>query len=309
MKQLKCEVLVIGAGPAGLTAALYLKRAKVDVLVISGKYKSALALAHVIDNYPGTPAISGTELLDIMTGQVKDLGVEFLYDDVIALSLTMKPKMVSTKEALVTADAIVIANGKGARKPELEREEEFIGLGVSYCAVCDGPLYRQKNVCIIGMDEEAAEDVLVLDQMGCKVTWLLKGKFLKDVDVKQGVLNEIKEKNIPMIENATKLKILSDDDRVTGIEYDNEHGTRTSIDVDCAFVLTSIPTATLIEKAGCKVSDRNAVVTNYEQETNIDGVFACGDICGKGFQVSIAVGEGAVAGLNAAKFIRKHRKD
>ncbi|MHA1794151.1 MAG: NAD(P)/FAD-dependent oxidoreductase [Promethearchaeota archaeon] len=307
IKDMKCEAIVIGAGPAGLTAAIYLKRANVDVLLIKGKVKSALTLAHEIDNYPGLPGISGPKLLEMMEDHVKSMNIRIIQDDVIALTLMMKPKMVSTKSAIITGDVVIIATGKGSRKPVMEHEEKYIGLGVSYCAVCDGPLYRGRSVTVLGDDDEAAEDILVLDQMGCKVTWLLKKKKLSETKIEPKKIEEIKEKNIPIWENVDDLKLVADN-LVKGLEFKDDQGNPQSIETHCVFVLTSIPTARLLQQAGCKVSERNTLIVDKSQQTNIEGVYGCGDICGNGFQVSISVGEGAVAGLIAARYLRELKK-
>jgi thioredoxin reductase len=308
IKEISTQACVIGAGPAGLTAAIYLRRANLDVLVIRGKVKSALVNAKEISNYSGYKLVKGEELLAIMTSHAEGLGIAFLDDDVIAITPNGTPKMVSTKTAFITADTIVIATGKGVRKPVLENEEKFIGTGVSYCATCDGPLYKQRAACVIGIDDEAAEDVLVLKQMGCNVTWLVKDKALADLDIDATKIEEIKTSEIPVIEKCKNLSIIGED-VVTGIEYDDgETGERVQIPTDCAFILVSIPTTLLLSRAGIETTPPSNIVVDRSQRTNIDGVFACGDVCGNGFQVSIAVGEGAVAGMNAAKFIRGLKK-
>lgn len=307
LKDLKCDALVIGAGPAGLTAAMYLKRANLDVLVVRGKVKSALEWAHDITNYTGFKSIKGAKLLEQMTAQVEDLGVKFLNDDVIGITTDMNPKMASTKTAFITTDTIVIATGKGARKPVMEGEERYIGMGVSYCATCDGPLYKERPTAIIGNDAEAAEDALILDQMGSKVTWLVKDKNLDSVGVHKDIIEQIKAKGIKIIENVKGLKIIGDD-TVKGLDYETSSGSTGRMDVDCAFVMTSVPTTTVFKRAGLNVSETGSIVVDKNQQTNHEGVFACGDACGNGFQVSIAVGEGAVAGMNAAKHLRKGKK-
>ncbi len=307
IKDIKCDALVIGAGPAGLTAALYLKRANLDVLVVRGKVKSALERAHDILNYAGIKSIKGAKLLEEMTSQVEALGVGFLNDDVIGITTDMSPKMASTKTTFITADVIVIATGKGERKPVMEGEEKYMGLGVSYCATCDGPLYKKRPTAIIGNDDEAVEDILILDQMGSKVTWLVKDKNLDKITVNKELIDQVKAKNVPIIENVQSLKIIGDD-LVRGIEYETASGSKGAIGVDCAFVLTSVPTATLFKRAGLNVSETSSIVVDKSQQTNQEGIFACGDVCGNGFQVSIAVGEGAVAGINAAKYLRNVKK-
>ena len=301
-----CEALVIGGGPAGLTAAMYLKRANRNVLLVRGKVKSALEWAHDINNYTGIKTITGPQLLADMTSQVEDMGVDIIEDDVIAITPNMNPKMASTKTAFITADTIIIATGKGKRKPVLKNELKYMGKGVSYCATCDGPLYKEKHTCIIGNDDEAAEDCLILHQMGVGVTWLVKEKNLNELDVNPGKISEIKKQNIKIIENAVDMALIGGDS-VSGLKYQTKEGESGQIDCDCVFVMTSVPTSTLMEKAGIELSNNNIIV-DRTQQTNIEGVYACGDICGNGFQVSIAVGEGAIAGMNAAKYLRKLKK-
>ncbi|HME53602.1 MAG TPA: FAD-dependent oxidoreductase [Candidatus Lokiarchaeia archaeon] len=304
MQDISCDALVIGAGPSGLSAAIYLKRANLDVLVIQGKILSALASAREIWNYAGLNGMKGSDLLATMTDHAISLGVNIMKDDVIGITGDMNPKMASTKTAVITAGTIIIATGKGTRRPVLSGEEKFIGLGVSYCATCDGPLYKHRRTVVIGMDDEAAEDVLILNQMGSDVTWVLKEKFLPDIDVVAEKLQEIQAKGITIIENARDLRLIGDD-FVTGIEYTSKDGVQCTIETDCAFVISSILTGSLLKRAGLAMTDHGNIIVDKNQQTSMEGVFACGDACGNGFQVAIAVGEGAVASMSAAKYLRK----
>ena len=308
IRDISVQATVIGAGPAGLTAAIYLKRAGVDVLIIRGKEKSSLVKAKEISNYPGYKLVKGEDLLAEMTAQAEELEIVFLDDDVIAFTPTGSPKMLSTKTAFIMTDTIVIATGKGVRKPVMENEEKFIGTGVSYCATCDGPLYKQRAVAIIGTDDEAVEDALLLNQMGCNVTWLVKDKALADLELDATKIEQIYATNIQVIENCGNFS-LDGAEVVTAIEYDDATtGERVRLPTDCAFILVSIPTTLLLSRAGIETTPPANIVVDRSQKTNVDGVFACGDVCGNGFQVTIAVGEGAVAGINAAKFVRGLKK-
>jgi len=304
MQEIACDALVIGAGPAGLSAAIYLRRSNLDVIVIRGKMLSALEAAHEIWNYAGFNGIKGSELLQSMMDHAVSLGVTFMNDDVIGITADMTPKMASTKTTIITAGTIIIATGKGARKPVLHDEEKYIGLGVSYCATCDGPLYKRRRTTVIGTDNEAAEDVLILHQMGSEVTWLLEEKQLADIDVDAENRQEIETNGITIIENARDLR-LTGDEFVNGIDYKGETGEQCHLETDCVFVVSSILTATLLKRAGLNVTDTGNIVVDKSQQTSTEGVFACGDACGNGFQVAIAVGEGAVAAMNAAKYVRK----
>lgn len=302
LREISCDALVLGAGPAGLTAAIYLKRANQDVRIIKGKVPSALAWAHEIGNYPGVAGVSGPELLARMEAQATALGIEIIHDDVIALTLDMDPKMVSTKGTFVMARAVVIATGKGVRKPELDGEETFIGKGVSYCATCDGPLYKDRPVIVLGADDEAADDVLILEQMGARVTWILKVTTRDATGIKPETLDAIARAGIPVIESAKNLRITGDE-VVRSIVVDTASGSR-ELPADCIFVMTSVPTANVLGKAGVALTERKSIDAGRDQQTSIPGVFAAGDACGNGFQVSIAVGEGAVAGMSAARYLR-----
>ena len=212
--------------------------------------------------------------------------------------------MASTKTAVITASTIIIATGKGARKPVLHDEEKYIGFGVSYCATCDGPLYRHRRTVVIGADNEAAEDVLILNQMGSDVTWLLKEKQIVDIDVNAEQHREIEARGIQIIENARDLR-LTGDEFVNGIEYTSADGEPCQLETDCVFVVSAILTTTLLKRAGLNITDTGNIVVDKNQQTSAEGVFACGDACGNGFQVAIAVGEGAIAAINAAKYLRK----
>jgi thioredoxin reductase (NADPH) len=306
MQEVTCDALVIGAGPAGLSAAIYLKRSNLDVIVIQGKVPSALEAAHDISNYIGINRIKGSDLLANMMDHAVSMGVTIMKDDVIGITADMTPKMASTKTAVITAGTIIIATGKGARKPVLHDEEKYIGLGVSYCATCDGPLYKRRQTTVIGTDNEAAEDVLILHQMGSEVTWLLKERRFADIEVDTEKRQEIEANGIVIIENARDLR-LTGDEFVNGIKYKVETDDECYLETDCVFVVSSILTATLLKRAGLNITEAGNIVVDKSQQTSTEGVFACGDACGNGFQVAIAVGEGAVAAMNAARYLRKFK--
>ena len=170
MDEYKCEVLIIGAGPAGCTAGIYCGRAGRDVIILNGKEPSALALAKEVNNWPGEQEITGPALLEKFQKHASSFdNIKIINGDVISLMMGMGMNMISTRSANITADSVIIATGRGVRRELIKGEAGMVGYGVSYCALCDGPLYRERDVFLYGDDEEVIEDALVLQQMGCNV--------------------------------------------------------------------------------------------------------------------------------------------
>ncbi|MBN1800576.1 MAG: FAD-dependent oxidoreductase [Candidatus Lokiarchaeota archaeon] len=303
MEEYKCEILIIGAGPAGLSAAVYCGRAGRNTIVLDGKEPSALYRAKDIQNYLGFKQASGFEMLKKFIEHAKEYeSIKIIKGDVISLMIGMGTNMISTRTANITADAIIIATGGGQRKEKITGEDKLMGYGVSYCALCDGPLYREKIVYLYGSDEEVIEDALVLDQMGCIVK-LISNSSLKDLPKD---IEKLQAKDIEIIDNTEIIEVVSND-RGT-IEYisckkkDSEE--LMEFKLDCLFILSHIPTNTMFKKAGVELDDKGNIKVDEEQQTNIQGVYAAGDVTGGLFQVAFAVAEGARAGINVSKYIR-----
>jgi len=176
MDELKCEVLIIGTGPAGLSAGVYCARANRDVIILDGKELSALAQTKEIQNWPGEIDIKGKHLLEKFRAHTESYSenIRIIKGDVISLMLGMGVNMTSTRTAIITSDVVIIATGRGTRKEIIKGEEKLLGYGVSYGALYDGPLYKDKVVYLYGTDEEMLDDALALQQMGCIVRIITK---------------------------------------------------------------------------------------------------------------------------------------
>ena len=173
IKSLKTDVLIVGAGPAGLTAGIYVSRAGKKALILEGRAASRMAIPYTIENYPGIPAIDSRELLGLFRKQAVSFGAEIVSGEAIAFALEGDPKYVTTKEAVIESAAVILATGRPIPKAHLVAgEERLIGQGVSYCATCDGPLFRGATVAAVGHAEEALEDVDALHAMGITVLWV-----------------------------------------------------------------------------------------------------------------------------------------
>ncbi len=301
IKNLKTDVLIIGAGPAGLTAALYVARAGKKALVLEGRTPSRMAIGYEIENYPGFMKIDSRELLEKFIEQARYHGAEILKEDALALSLEGQPKYVTTKSAFIEARAVIIATGRPISKEKIiPGEEEFTGRGVSYCATCDGPLYRGREVLAYGLSEEALDEVLELEQVGCRVK-LVTGKKIKP-EFKEG-LEKLRQKGIVVLEGY-ELKAVQGEKRVEKVVVEKD-GQMEEIPVSAVFIFREIPGSTLFSKAGLQLDERQCLVVDRLQRTNIEGVFAAGDVTCGSLQVASAVGEGCVAGMQALAYLRK----
>ncbi|MGB9892793.1 MAG: NAD(P)/FAD-dependent oxidoreductase [Candidatus Saccharicenans sp.] len=301
IKNIKTEILIIGAGPAGLTAALYAARAGRKTLVLEGRTPSRMAVGYQIENYPGFLSINSQELLNRFLKQAKHHGAEIMKEDALALALDGQLKYVTTKSAFIEAKAVIIATGKPfARERMIPGEERLTGRGVSYCATCDGPLYRGKEVLAYGLSEETAEEILELDQMGCKVK-LVTGKKIKPEYA--SVLEKLKTKGIPVFEKY-ELKEIAGEKRVEKVIIEKE-GVKEELAVAAVFIFREIPSGALFAKAGLQIDQRHCLVVDRNQKTNLEGVYAAGDVACGSLQVATAVGEGCVAAMQALAYLRK----
>ncbi len=303
IKNLTTEILIIGGGPAGLTAGLYAARAGRKTLVLEGRASSRLSIGYNLENYPGFISIDSQELLKKMRNHAEYFGAQIMTGDAINFSLSTDPKYVATKDAYIQARAVIIATGRGLSKARMiPGEEKFLGLGVSYCATCDGPLFRGQPVVALGNSDEAAEEILALKDMNCDVRWIPGDE---DIKVSGNLLAEMSAKRIPILEK-TKIKAIEGDSRVNKIVIEKENK-QEELEVPAIFILREIPTTSLFAKAGVELDHRQCIKVNRQQKTNLNGVFAAGDATCGGLQTASAVGEGCVAAIQAIGHVRKQR--
>ncbi|NVM03559.1 MAG: FAD-dependent oxidoreductase [Candidatus Helarchaeota archaeon] len=297
MEEEEYDVIIIGAGPAGLTAGIYAIRANLKTIIFSGKSPPRITLANNIENYPGfIEPISGNELLDRMQKQTEALGATIRDEDVISAYLDADEKMVSTKNKVYKSKVVIIATGMGPRRKTLVGEENFVGRGLSYCATCDGPLYRGKKVILMGNDKETGEEALELLGMGVDVSIYTNGK---NFEVEESLIKRIKERGIKIDEDS-KLKEVFGTQSVKGIILENDD----KIESDGVFIVYTMPSSMLLQSSGLKLTEDNRLDVNSQMETNIKGVYAAGDVVCEVKQISTAVGTGATAAQNAIKYIR-----
>ena len=301
IKNIQTEIVIIGSGPAGLTAGLYAARAGRKSLILEGRAASRLSIGYTLENYPGILSIDSQELLKKMREHAEHFGAEIMAGDAINFSLSTNPKYVTTKDAFIEAKAVIIATGRGLPKAKMiPGEEKFLGTGVSYCATCDGPLFRGQAVLALGNTDEAAQDVLALKGMDIDVRWVPGEDEIKVSGIQ---LKEIEDRGIPVLAKA-KIKAIEGDTRVRKVILATG-GKEEALDVPAVFIFRDIPSTSLFAKAGVELDHRQCIKVDRQQKTNLEGVFAAGDVTCGGLQIASAVGEGCVAAIQAIAYVRK----
>jgi thioredoxin reductase (NADPH) len=287
------DLAIIGGGPAGLSAAITARARDKQTLVISNKpQNSPLAASKLVENYPGLPRISGLRLLEQMVSQARDLDVEFLYERVISILPTEGRFTIATGNTSINASAIILATGAQMAKP-FAGETDFLGRGVSYCATCDGMLYRTATVCVVGLNAEAVEEANFLAKIGAKVVFLAKR-------VPHGL-----DANI-MVEQGTVVGIKGDSLGVSGVEFKNgDTDKHETIPCNGVFILrpSLAPDALVV---GLELAE-GFIVVDKSMATSEKGVFAAGDCIGKPLQIAKAVGEGQQACLSAVEYLDREQ--
>lgn len=285
------DAVMIGSGPAGLSAALYTSRANLKTLVI-GKDRGALEKADRIENYFGmAEPISGCELVENTKTQAKNLGVEVAEDEIFHVSWNGH-FILEGKNGTYEALAVLLATGTGRKTPKVKGLKELEGRGVSYCAVCDAFFYRDRDVAVLGNESYAVHEMSQLLPVVKSVTLLTNGQELTvEVPEKVHVIRE----PIVSIDGA---------ERVEGVTF----GDGSTITVEGLFIaLGSAGAMELAKKAGAFTEGQNIKV-NERMETNVPGLYAAGDCIGGLLQISTAVGEGAQAAMSMIPFVRKQKK-
>lgn len=285
------DVIIIGGGPAGISASLYTKRGNKKTLVINSE-SSTLQEVHKIENYYGFEnGISGKELYDIGIKQAKNLGIEVKQEEVLSVKINEKGFEVITNKDTYESEAVIISVGNKKNKVKIKGIKDLEGKGVSYCAICDGFFYRDKEVAVIGSGNYAISETNDLINIAKKVTILTNGEKAPEFRADNV---EINSKPIEEIEGKEKVeKVVFND--------------RTSINADGIFVAQGTAGGfELAKKLGLLIKD-NHIIVNENMETNIKGVYACGDCTGGLMQVSKSVYQGTVAGLEVIKFLNKNK--
>lgn len=302
------DVIIIGGGPAGTTAAIYTSRAGLKTLVLDrGLTAGALGTTSRIANYPGIPDIGGAELLERMRKQAGSFGAQYASDRVVGVQLAGDEKMVYGNGSTYTGRAVVIATGSMGRGRRVKGEDELLGRGVSYCATCDAAFFRGEEVVVAGSSDEAVEEALYLARFASKVHFLCP---TPEVIAPRRLVEELQASPIVSILQGAVLREIIGSESVEEVRYALREGGEGSIRVSGAFVyLQGGKPITDFLEGQLETTETGCLVVDKEYHTAVAGVFAVGDVlCSHVKQAVIAAGEGAVAGIAVEKMLRGREK-
>lgn len=282
------DVIIIGGGPAGVSASLYAKRSNLNVLLIYNDI-SNVEKAHKIDNYYGFPeGITGPDLFNNGLEQAKNLGVEVLKSEVTGIGNQGVSFKVETPAQGYDAKTVIIATGNKKNSPQIKGIKEFEGKGISYCAICDSFFFRNKRIGIIGNGNFALSEAKILKNVTNDITIFTDGHAL--------------EKTTEFNVNNKKISEIIGENKVSGIKFEDD-----SIEeLDGIFIALGEASAIDFAKTLGIITEGTNIKVNENMETNVKGIYACGNITGGLLQVNKAVYEGAVAGLAATKYIKEN---
>jgi thioredoxin reductase (NADPH) len=298
------KLIVIGSGPAGLTAALYAARANLQPLVIEGNKPGGQLLGTtIVENWPGTASILGPTLMINMREQVQQAGAYFLGYDVARVDFSHSPFQIWTdKDQLLQAHSVIIATGASPHKLKVPGEEEYWGRGVTTCAVCDGALYRNKRVVIIGGGDTAMEDASFMARLTDKITIVqIKNALTASYAMQQKVLNN---RSISIIYQHQVRAIFGNGTHVTGLEIENiTDGTITRLDADVIFIAIGLSPNSGPFKNHIKMDSHGYIITEGTR-TSVEGIFAAGDVQDYKYRQAItSAGSGCMAALDAQRYL------
>lgn len=291
------DVIIIGAGIAGITSAIYLKRYNLNVLVIEKDYPGGqLNKISKIENYPGFKEIKGMDLAMSLYEQLKYLDINIIYSKVLNINVENDKKIVETANKVYESKYLVLATGRKPRKIGLEEEEYLLGKGISYCATCDGPLFKEKEVCIVGGGNSALQEALYLSDICKKITIIHRNSTFR---ANQNLIEKVENKeNIEIFYDSVIDTLNIEKDVITGINF-NQNDKKISKNIDGLFIYIGMEPNNEPFSSLNIVNPNGYIDVNEKYETKIKGIYACGDIISKDFyQLTTAVGEATIVASN-----------
>lgn len=285
------KVMIIGAGAAGLSCALYLKRAAIPfILLEKGAMGGKLLTIAKIENYPGSPELSGYDLAQSFIASAARFGVESVYGDVLSVSKQGSKFLVECQDESYLAEAVVVASGL-SNVPSIKGEKEFLAKGVSYCATCDGPMFRHKEVMVYGEGEKALEEALYLAGLASKVYLLIPGAISEKGELEQEVL---KKENLVVV-SGSKVSEICGNNHVESVKY-LQNGHENSLPVNAIFPLLGEKSASSFLSPLNVQMNHGFILVDKDMMSSVPGLFAAGDIVDKRLrQVVTAASDGAIA--------------
>ena len=303
------EVIIIGGGPAGLTAGLYTSRSRLRTLLIeSSIFGGQITTTELIENYPGFPqGITGAELGQLMEEQARRFGLEMVNQEVLEVKLEGEKKVVRTHEADYDGEALIVSSGTEYRRLGIPGEEEFVGKGVSFCATCDGAFFQDSRIVVVGGGDSALTEALFLTKFAKEVTIIHRRDALRATKIYQE--RTFANPKIKFLWNSVMQEIKGDKMVQSILVRNVKTGEVKEFETEGVFLFVGIVPRTQFLKGSVQMDDGGYVLTNEDCETSVKGIFAAGD-CRKKLlrQITTAVGDGATAAFAAEKYLEEKKK-
>ncbi|MFA6096970.1 MAG: FAD-dependent oxidoreductase [Candidatus Paceibacterota bacterium] len=308
------DLIILGAGPAGLAASIYASRYKINHAVVGNVFDGSVPKAHMIENWPGERSITGSELIMKFYNHAKELGNEFISEE--AVEINKSPKKTDTgrdiffvrtsSNKILESKSLIIALGTKHKKLNIPGEEKLLGKGVSYCAVCDGAFFKGKTVAVVGGSNAAAMSATMLSEHAKKVFLIYRGKPLRCEPIVEERLEE--NPSVEIIYNTNVIKV-EGSTKVESIEIDSVHEGSNIIKLDGVFIeIGAVPSTSLLKELNVEIDESSCIRISADGSTNVKGVFAAGDITNASNslrQVVTAVSEGAISATSAYKYLKE----
>ncbi|MEM3556192.1 MAG: FAD-dependent oxidoreductase [Candidatus Micrarchaeia archaeon] len=300
------DIIVIGGGVAGLSAAMYGGRLGLKTLLISEMMGGIMNFAHLVENYPGVESISGMELAEKFKSHASRYNVEFKEERVEKVEKTTNGFRVSTKQANYEGRTVIFATGGEVRKLGVPGEKEFEGRGVYYCALCDGALYKDKVVAVIGGSDGAVKEALLLTQYASRVYIIHRGDKLTAEEMNKE--KALSNKKIKLILKTNVIEIRGSK-VVESVVLDKKYEGKNELKVDAVFIyIGRVPASQLASALGVKLNEKGEIVTDKDSKTSVEGVYAAGDVTNSSFkQIITGAGDGVRAAYSAYIYLKNQK--
>jgi len=294
------DLIVLGGGPTAIGCAIYAARFALNVLIVGKTFGGLIATTHLVENYPGIASTSGQGLMDMFKEHMNSLSIPYISDEIRSIEKAEDHFVLHSFFQKFKAYTVCIATGSERKKLGIPGEEEFAGRGVSYCATCDGPFYKDKVVIVVGGSDSAAKEALFLSQNVKKVYIVYRGEEIRAEPINKKRVYENEKIEIIYKTNIVEIK---GDTSVKSVIFDNGK----EFDIDGVFIeVGSIPNSGLAKRHSVKTNEKNEVKINRKSETNIPGIFAAGDVADAPFKQAITgVAEGVIAAYSAFDYVKK----
>ena len=294
------DLIVLGGGPTAIGCAIYAARFALNVLIVGKTFGGLIATTHLVENYPGIASTSGQGLMDMFKEHMNSLSIPYISDEIRSIEKADDHFILHSFFQKFKAYTVCIATGSERKKLGIPGEEEFAGRGVSYCATCDGPFYKDKVVIVVGGSDSAAKEALFLSQNVKKVYIVYRGEEIRAEPINKKRVYENDKIEIIYKTNIVEIK---GDTSVKSVIFDNGK----EFEIDGVFIeVGSIPNSDLAKRISVKTNEKDEIMINRKSETNIPGIFAAGDVADAPFKHAITgVAEGVIAAFSGFDYLKK----